>query len=45
MTHYRARLGSEVFAAGVLNFGGTSQEPGVREMLENLWPRLGPQPT
>ena len=42
MTHYRAPNGAEVFDAGVLNFGGTADNPGVSRMVENLWRRLGP---
>jgi hypothetical protein len=26
-----------VFAAGVMNFGGSALQPPVRRMLENLW--------
>jgi hypothetical protein len=43
MTHYVAPNGAEVFDAGVLNFSGTSDQPGVSQMLENLWRRLGPK--
>ena len=32
----------EVFDAGVLNFAGTAEDPGVSRMVENLWRRLGP---
>ncbi len=42
MTHYTAPNGAEVFDAGVLNFGGTADDPGVSTMIENLWQRLGP---
>jgi hypothetical protein len=42
MTHYKARNGAEVFDAGVLNFSGTADNPGVSRMVENLWRRLGP---
>jgi hypothetical protein len=40
MTHYVAPNGAEVFDAGVLNFGGTADDPGVSTMVENLWQRL-----
>ena len=40
MTYYETDRGAEVFAAGVLNFGGTSLVPAVARMLENLWERL-----
>lgn len=43
MTHYVAPNGAEVFDAGVLNFGGTADNPGVSTMVENLWRRLGPE--
>ncbi len=42
MTHYKAANGAEVFDAGVLNFSGTADNPGVSRMVENLWQRLGP---
>ncbi|HEY4345974.1 MAG TPA: N,N-dimethylformamidase beta subunit family domain-containing protein [Gaiellaceae bacterium] len=43
MTHYQAANGAEVFDAGVLNFAGTAENPGVNRMIENLWQRLGPR--
>ena len=33
MTYYETDAGAKVFAAGVLNFGGTSLVPVVRQML------------
>jgi len=29
-----------VFAAGVMNFGGSALWPGVRQMMQNLWAKL-----
>lgn len=43
MTHHRTPTGAEVFDAGVMNFGGTADDPGVGRMIENLWKRLGPR--
>jgi len=40
MTYYETAAGAKVFAAGVMNFGGTSLVPAVSQMLENLWQRL-----
>jgi hypothetical protein len=40
MTYYETHGGAKVFAAGALNFGGTSLVPVVARMLENLWQRL-----
>jgi hypothetical protein len=40
MTYYESPAGAKVFAAGVMNFGGWSEWPPVRVMLENLWARL-----
>ena len=42
MTHYRTPGGAQVFDAGVLNFSGTAEYPGVSRMIENLWRHLGP---
>jgi hypothetical protein len=42
MTHYRAANGAEVFDAGVLNFGGSADDPSVGRIVENLWRRLAP---
>jgi hypothetical protein len=41
MTYYETPRGAKVFAAGVLNFGGSALQPIVRRMLENLWAHLG----
>ena len=40
MTLYRNGAGAEVFAAGSLNFGGSSLSPVTKALLENLWRRL-----
>ena len=40
MTYYTTRAGAKVFDAGVINFGGTSLWPGIREMMLNLWKEL-----
>ena len=39
MTYYE-RGGAKVFAAGVMNFGGTALWPGVSKVLESVWERL-----
>jgi hypothetical protein len=40
MTYYTTARGAKVFDAGVINFGGTSLWPGVRELMRNLWREL-----
>jgi hypothetical protein len=40
MTYYTTPNGAKVFAAGVMNFGGSALWPQVRTMLENLWSYL-----
>jgi hypothetical protein len=40
MTYYSTPTGAKVFSAGVINFGGTSLWPGVREMVRNIWNEL-----
>ena len=40
MTYYTTRRGAKVFAAGVMNFGGSALWPGVRQMMDNLWAEL-----
>jgi hypothetical protein len=40
MTYYTTPRGAKVFAAGVINFGGSSLWPGVRGLVENLWKEL-----
>ena len=40
MTYYTTPRGAKVFAAGVMNFGGSALWPGVREMMDDLWAKL-----
>ena len=40
MTYYTTSAGAKVFAAGVLNFGGSAWSSTVAVMLENLWATL-----
>jgi hypothetical protein len=40
MTYYETPAGAKVFAAGVLDFGGSATFWPVRRLLENLWARL-----
>jgi len=40
MTYYETVAGAKVFAAGALDFGGSSTFWPIRRMLENLWARL-----
>ena len=40
MTYYETPQGARVFAAGVLDFGGTALIPTVSRLLENLWQHL-----
>ena len=40
MTYYETAQGARVFAAGVMDFGGTALIPTVARLLENLWQRL-----
>lgn len=40
MTYYTTRAGAKVFAAGVLNFGGSAEWPPVARLLSNLWNEL-----
>ena len=40
MAYYRTRAGAKVFAAGVINFGGSALWPGVTELLGNVWDEL-----
>ena len=45
MTYYETPRGAKVFAAGVMNFGGSALWADVSRMLENLWRRLtAPEP-
>jgi hypothetical protein len=40
MTYYETPAGAKVFAAGVLDFGGSATTEPVSQLLENLWARL-----
>ena len=40
MTYYETPRGATVFAAGVMNFGGSALWPGVSEMIANIWNEL-----
>jgi hypothetical protein len=40
MAYYETRRGAKVFAAGVINFGGSSLWPQVSPLVENLWAEL-----
>ncbi len=40
MTYYETPVGAKVFAAGALDFGGSSTFWPVKRMLDNLWARL-----
>jgi hypothetical protein len=40
MTYYETPAGAKVFAAGVLDFGGSATFWPMKKMLDNLWARL-----
>jgi hypothetical protein len=40
MTYYTTPRGAKVFAAGVINFGGSARWPVVRDLLQNVWQQL-----
>ena len=40
MAYYELPNGARVFAAGVINFGGTAEFPVVSRIISNLWARL-----
>jgi hypothetical protein len=40
MTYYTTRHGAKVFAAGVMNFGGSALWKPVSRLLDNLWAEL-----
>jgi hypothetical protein len=40
MSYYETTAGAKVFAAGALDFGGSSTFWPVKRMLDNLWARL-----
>jgi N,N-dimethylformamidase beta subunit-like protein len=40
MTYYTTARGAKVFSAGVINFGGSAEQPVVSRLLANLWRHL-----
>jgi hypothetical protein len=40
MTYYETAAGAKVFAAGVLNFAASIDDPQVSRLVENVWARL-----
>ena len=40
MTYYETDAGAKVFAAGVLNFAASIDDPQVARLVENVWSRL-----
>lgn len=40
MTYYETPAGAKVFAAGALDFGGSTADWPMSQMLENLWARM-----
>ena len=40
MTYYTTTRGAKVFSAGVINFGGSAEQPVVSRLLTNLWRHL-----
>jgi hypothetical protein len=40
MTYYTTARGAKVFSAGVINFGGSAEQPIVSRLLANLWRHL-----
>jgi hypothetical protein len=40
MTYYSTAAGAKVFAAGVMNFGGSALWPVVATMMQNIWTSL-----
>lgn len=40
MTYYETAAGARVFAAGVLNFAASIEDPRVARIVENVWARL-----
>ena len=41
MTYYETAAGAKVFAAGVLNFAASIDDPQVTRLVDNVWRRLG----
>ncbi len=42
MTYYETAAGARVFAAGVLNFAASIDDPQVSRLVDNVWARLSP---
>ena len=40
MTYYETPAGGMVFAAGVVNFAASINDPAVSRLVENVWSRL-----
>jgi len=40
MTYYETAAGSRVFAAGVVNFAASINDPAVSRLVDNIWSRL-----
>jgi len=40
MTYYEAQAGARVFAAGVVDFAASINDPAVSRLVENVWSRL-----
>jgi hypothetical protein len=40
MTYYETPAGARVFAAGVVDFAASINDPAVSRLLENVWSRL-----
>ena len=40
MTYYETDAGAKVFAAGVLNFAASIDDPQVSRLVDNVWARL-----
>jgi len=40
MTYYETAAGAKVFAAGVLNFAASIDDPQVSRLVDNVWSRL-----
>jgi hypothetical protein len=41
MTYYETAAGAKVFAAGAFTLAGAIDRPVVRQLVENVWSRLG----
>jgi hypothetical protein len=40
MTYYETPAGARVFAAGVVDFAASINDPAVSRLVENVWSRL-----